>query len=159
MGFFRQDYWSGLSCLPPGELPNPRTELGSPALQADSLPAELPGKNLKSGPTKKKSGGLVAISALRPSTNSLSTLFHFHKISSEKVVSQLKWFSEGITPRRGVSDPTGHIKMARGSTEQIPTFEPHIRGSNLVCLGPVGESVFVRLFRNLLGAILMCNKG
>ena len=28
----------------PGDLPNPGMELGSPALQADSLPAELPGK-------------------------------------------------------------------------------------------------------------------
>ena len=29
---------------PPGELPNPGIEPGSPALQVDSLPAELPGK-------------------------------------------------------------------------------------------------------------------
>ena len=64
-----------------------------------SMPITTGGKNLKSGPTKKKSGGLVAVSALRPSTKNLSTLFHFHKISSEKVVSQLKWFSEGIKPR------------------------------------------------------------
>ena len=28
----------------PGELPDPGIKLGSPALQADSLPAELPGK-------------------------------------------------------------------------------------------------------------------
>ena len=26
MGFFRQEYWSGLSCLPPGDLPDPGTE-------------------------------------------------------------------------------------------------------------------------------------
>ena len=26
MGFFRQEYWSGLSCPPPGDLPNPGTE-------------------------------------------------------------------------------------------------------------------------------------
>ena len=30
--------------LPPGDLPNPGIKPGSPALQADSLPAELPGK-------------------------------------------------------------------------------------------------------------------
>ena len=28
----------------PGDLPNPGIELGSPALQVDSLPGELPGK-------------------------------------------------------------------------------------------------------------------
>ena len=44
MGYSRQEYWSGLSCPPPGDLPNPGIELRSPALQADSLPFEPPGK-------------------------------------------------------------------------------------------------------------------
>ena len=43
MGFFKQDYWSGLPCAPPEDLSNPGIEL-SLALQVDSLPAELPGK-------------------------------------------------------------------------------------------------------------------
>ena len=38
MGFSRQEYWSGLSCPPPGDLPDPGTEPASPAWQADSLP-------------------------------------------------------------------------------------------------------------------------
>ena len=40
MGFSRQEYWSGLPCLPPGDLPDPGIEPASPvapALQADSL--------------------------------------------------------------------------------------------------------------------------
>ena len=37
MGFPRQLYWNGLPFPPPGHLPNPGTELTSPALQADSL--------------------------------------------------------------------------------------------------------------------------
>ena len=45
-GFSRQEYWSGLPCPPPGDLPNPGIELKSPALQVDSLSAELPGKTL-----------------------------------------------------------------------------------------------------------------
>ena len=36
-----QEYLSRLPCPPPGDLPDPGIELGSPALQADSLPAEL----------------------------------------------------------------------------------------------------------------------
>ena len=32
MTFFRQEYWSGLPFLPSGYLPNPGTELESPAL-------------------------------------------------------------------------------------------------------------------------------
>ena len=39
-----QEYWSGLSCPPPGDLPNPGIEPRSPALWADSLTSELPGK-------------------------------------------------------------------------------------------------------------------
>ena len=37
-----QEYWSGRPILSPGELSDPGIELGSSALQADSLPAELP---------------------------------------------------------------------------------------------------------------------
>ena len=44
MGFSRQEYWSGLPFPSPWDLPNPEIELRSPALQADNLPHELPGK-------------------------------------------------------------------------------------------------------------------
>ena len=44
MGFSRQECWSGLPFPSPGDLPNPGIKPGSPALKADSLPAELPGK-------------------------------------------------------------------------------------------------------------------
>ena len=37
MGFFRQEYWSGLPFSPPGDLPNPGIESLSPALQVHSL--------------------------------------------------------------------------------------------------------------------------
>ena len=44
MGFSRQEFWGGLPCPSPGDLPNPGNEHRSPALQADSLPFEPPGK-------------------------------------------------------------------------------------------------------------------
>ena len=44
MGFRRQEYWRRLPFLSPGDLPNPGIEPRSPALQADSLPSEPPGK-------------------------------------------------------------------------------------------------------------------
>ena len=47
MGFPRQEYWSGLPFPPPGDLPNSEIELGSPALWADSLPPEPPGKPIR----------------------------------------------------------------------------------------------------------------
>ena len=40
----RQEYWSGLPCLSPGELPDPGIEPRSLALQVDSLLSEPPGK-------------------------------------------------------------------------------------------------------------------
>ena len=44
MEFSRQEYWCGLPFLPPGDLLNPGIELGSPALQTDSLLSEPPEK-------------------------------------------------------------------------------------------------------------------
>ena len=44
MGFSRQEYWSGLPCPPAGDLPDPGIEPKSPALEADSLRSEPPGK-------------------------------------------------------------------------------------------------------------------
>ena len=48
MEFFRLEYWSGLPFPSPGSLPDPGIELRSPALQADSLPSEPPGKQSNS---------------------------------------------------------------------------------------------------------------
>ena len=45
MGFSRQEYWSGLPFPSPGDLPEPGIEPRSPALQADALPSEPPGKS------------------------------------------------------------------------------------------------------------------
>ena len=44
MGFSSQEYWSGLPCPPPGDLPSPGIEPRSPALQVDSLLSKPPGK-------------------------------------------------------------------------------------------------------------------
>ena len=37
MGFSRQEYWSWLPFPSPGDLPDPRIKLGSPAMQGDSF--------------------------------------------------------------------------------------------------------------------------
>ena len=52
-GFSRQEYWSGLPCPPPEDLPNPEIKLRSPELQVDSLPSEPPG-NCQIQKTKTK---------------------------------------------------------------------------------------------------------
>ena len=60
MGFSRQEYQSGLPFHPPGDLPNPRMEPKSPALQADALPSGPLGKpNVVSLPEESRWGGVV----------------------------------------------------------------------------------------------------
>ena len=49
MGFSRWEYWSGLPCPPPEDLPNPGIKPASPALQADSLPLSHPGSPSTAG--------------------------------------------------------------------------------------------------------------
>ena len=49
MEFFRPEYWSGQPFPSPGDLPKPGIEPKSPTLQADSLPAEPPGKPKNTG--------------------------------------------------------------------------------------------------------------
>ena len=44
VGFSRQEYWSGLPFPSPGDLPNPGIKPRPPALQADTLLTEPPGK-------------------------------------------------------------------------------------------------------------------
>ena len=46
LGFSRQEHWSGLPFPSPGDLPDPGIEPRSPALQADALPSEPPGKSI-----------------------------------------------------------------------------------------------------------------
>ena len=44
MGFSRQEYWRVLPFPSPGDLPNPGIKPRSPALEADALTSEPPGK-------------------------------------------------------------------------------------------------------------------
>ena len=62
MEFSRQEYWSGLPFPSPGDLPNPGITSKSPALQADSLPSELPGNSYGYGSSSSshlKAGDVV----------------------------------------------------------------------------------------------------
>ena len=51
-GILQARCWSGLPFPPPGYLPDPGIEPGSPALQSDCLPSELPGKPKKRQPSR-----------------------------------------------------------------------------------------------------------
>ena len=62
LGFSRQEYWTGLPFLPPGDLPDSGIEPVSPSLQADTLPSEPPEKPIacqKSGLISRVGRGLA----------------------------------------------------------------------------------------------------
>ena len=66
MEFSRQEYWSGLPCPPPGDLPDPEIKPGSPASQVNSFTAEPLGKPLR-----------VILSHKRKERTSLFAILHF----------------------------------------------------------------------------------
>ena len=70
-GFSRQEYWSGLPCPPPGDLPNLGIKPRSPALQVDSLPSEPPGKPKNTGV-----GSLSLLQQIFPTQESNQGLLH-----------------------------------------------------------------------------------
>ena len=74
-GFSRQEYWSGLPCSPPGNLPNPGIQPRSPTLWADSLPSEPPGK-----PTNTGVGSLSLLQGIFPTQGSNQSLLHCRQI-------------------------------------------------------------------------------
>ena len=49
MGLSRREYWSGLPFPSPGDLPDSGIEPGSPAMEADALTSEPPGKQILEG--------------------------------------------------------------------------------------------------------------
>ena len=70
-GFCKQEYWSGLPFPPPGDLFKPGSEPRSPAVQADSLPSESPGKPKKTGV-----GSLSLFQGVFPTQESNQDILH-----------------------------------------------------------------------------------
>ena len=69
MGFSRQEYWSGLPFLTPGDLPDPGmepTSLLSPTLAAGPLPLAPPGKCDNNG-TNSSNFNILILTPKRPS--------------------------------------------------------------------------------------------
>ena len=79
IGFSRQEYWRGLSCPPPGDLLNPRTERTSsvsPALRAESLPTEASSTNQLPSEITLYSGAIPEVMSNKHEINaSITALF------------------------------------------------------------------------------------
>jgi len=76
MEFSRQEYWIGMPFPSPGDLPDPRIEPRSPALQADSLLTEPPGKT-------------IVAASIYIATNSNETSLFFSTSSPALIISYL----------------------------------------------------------------------
>ena len=100
MEFSRQEYWSGLPFPSPGDLPDPGIKPGSPALQVDSLPSELLGKQRSHEESPKRSQNLMLSSHQSSSSHALysegsltvSQTGHFW----QKPQSWLQWYQKCI---------------------------------------------------------------
>ena len=75
MDFSRPEYWSGSPFTSPGDLPNPGIEPRYPALQADSLPSEPPGK-----PKKRGVGSLSLLQHIFLTQELNQSLLHYRQI-------------------------------------------------------------------------------
>ena len=116
-GFSRQEYWSGLPCLPPGDLLNPGIKARSPALQADSSPSETPGKppNIIQRETNKYHSPLGGRRKKIP-------------LPHEKVQSQNLNFSKFLIPTTNFRRYRGQRSILYNTVE-IPTAETQIVGN------------------------------
>ena len=112
MEFSRQEYWSGQPIPPPGDFHDPGIEPRSPTLQADSLPAETPGKPRNSGvdspsllkwifPTQESNWGLLHCRRIlyRLSYEG-SLLLHILSAAKDKLQSDSEEVIEDIYPLR-----------------------------------------------------------
>ena len=77
MGFSRQEYWSGLPFPPPGDLPDPGIKPAVPALQADSLLLESPGKSPESHDSAEHFHLFISSFILRAAPGNQHSYLHF----------------------------------------------------------------------------------
>ena len=116
MGFPRPEYWSGWPFPPPGDLPNPWIKPGSPALQADSLLSEPPGRPLRdrrtlpntppSHPKPPLGGGLEVWGSLLSSQ------------PSRAGISRSKSFSYLLAPVPQMCEPCGFSALVRSHSSR-----------------------------------------
>ena len=102
MEFSRQEYWHGLPFPFPGDLPDPGIQPGSPALWADSLPPESPGKLVF---------GVIYLFINLPPYTFLYRLFFNNnkKLLLKKIPSQTYTHTD-LNPNDTITTKTVHLK-------------------------------------------------
>ena len=132
MEFSRQECWGGLLFPSPGNLPSPGIEPRSPALQADSLPPEPPGKPL-----------YMYNAAAKPSAGQLT-------LSSAMMERHSKWVGLGIDAIQVLClcTPIYSYKVGRPYHQST--------GNKPACPSPKGRALLVLIMtdaRHILGGV------
>ena len=113
MEFSRPEYWSGEPLPSPGDLPNPGIEPRSPALQADSLPAEPQGKPKNTGV-----GSLSLLQGIFPTQESNRGL-----LCCRQILYQLSY--QG-SPFSSLTEAENHGNKATKTLHKVHDEPPHI---------------------------------
>ena len=125
MEFSRQEYWSGLPCPPPGDLPDPGIESRSPGLQADSLSSEPPGQEEK-GVTEDEMVGW------RHQLNGYEFAQTLRESEGQgSLESRSPWgHKESDTPDRLSDSKKGANEREKGSVDPEGTWQEPQRGTS-----------------------------
>ena len=107
------EYWNGEPFPSPGDLPNPGIKPRSPALQADSLPAEPQGK-----PKNTREGSLSLLQQIFPTQESNWGLLHCRQI-----LYQLNHQGNPLTPQSlDLEDPLEKGQATHSSILGLPLW-------------------------------------
>ena len=126
--FSRQEYWSGLPCPPPVDLPNPGIESRSAALQADSFLFEPQGKPKNTGV-----GNLSLLQGIFPAQGSNPGLPHYrwilYQLSHKGSPKILEWVAYPFS--RDLPNPGIELGSPALQVDSLPAELP---GKPLVTL-------------------------
>ena len=90
MGFSRQEYWNGLPLPSPGDFTDPGIEPKSPALWADALTSEPPGKQFQSKN--------VSLSVVSHSVTSWTIVHQAPSAHGIRQAGILEWVAISLSP-------------------------------------------------------------
>ena len=102
MGFSRQECWSGLPFPSAGDLPDPEIKTGSPALQADALQSDPPGKPHRLASDQIRSVAKSCPTLCDPMNCSTPGLPVYHQLTQTHVHR----VSDAIQPSHPLSSPS-----------------------------------------------------
>ena len=144
MGFSRQECWSGLPFPSPGDLPDPGIEPRSPALEADALTSEPPGKPITQIKIQFNSVQLLSCVWLCNPMDCSTPGFPVHHQLPELTQTHVYRVGDVIQPSHSLSSPSPPILTASRSF-QMSSSDSHVLNfwGNSMLFSVLVEPVFI----------------